>query len=215
MMRHPVTLFVVLLIAGTCAGECRSPATRTFWALGDSKSGSDLAVTGPYTNYVDALGAAIGPRVIAPYKDGVNGATAATRAASMAARIAELANDNFYQNVDFLLVTLGSNDVIALPAEAIWKTNFAAILDAYHTQWPNGKVGIALPWKRTEDADCATLATWIADVISTRSWATVALDEATLIKAGDDGATYTYDGIHYNDAGIAVVAAAWKTWMGY
>ena len=117
----------------------------------------------------------------------------------------------------FMLLTLGINDTHpALPAEATWKAAYAKVLDDVHTVMPAAQILVAIPWGRDRDANCNTLATWIADVLTTRAaWASVGIDERTLIENGDNGVTYTYDGIHPNAAGIAVLAPAWQAAMGY
>jgi len=35
------------------------------------------------------------------------------------------------------------------------------------------------------------------------------------LSGGDDGATYTSDGVHYSNAAQTVCAAQWMTAMGY
>jgi len=115
-----------------------------------------------------------------------------------------------------ILFNLGANDVVAIPAEATWKTNLAYILDAFNTKWPGAKVYLMRPWRRNYGAECNSLATWIADVISTRStWASVGPDERVFLEGGDDGATYTYDGVHQNAAGATLTAAQWHAVIGY
>lgn len=117
----------------------------------------------------------------------------------------------------YVLLTLGVNDTIfGLPVEATFKTNYAKVLDDIHTALPNATILVALPWARGRTANCATVSGWISTVVSARSsFAAVAINEAVLIENGDDGATYTDDGVHPNAAGIAVLAPAWKSAMGY
>ena len=103
-----------------------------------------------------------------------------------------------------------------MPLEAAFKADYAYLLDAFHTKWPAALVGVNLPWVRGRDADCATLAGWITAVLAPRAaWTFVAMDEAVTIKAGDNGAAYTYDGVHLSEAGITVAANRIKTTMGY
>lgn len=144
---------------------------------------------------------------------GVSGITTANMAARITADLALRGTD---WNRAWLLVNLGANDVAALPAEATWKADMGAILDGYHAKWPNGKAYVMRPWVRGEAADCNTLAAWIADVVAARStWAFVGPDERVFLEGGDDGATYTSDGVHPNAAGAALTAAQWKAAMGY
>jgi len=118
-----------------------------------------------------------------------------------------------YQNV---LITIGANDVISLPAQATWKADTATLLDALHAKWPNAKVYVAQAWRRGYAASCNSLATWLGNVLSTRGgWAFVGPDERVYLENGDDGATYTDDGVHPNNAGYILAAAQWKAILGY
>lgn len=115
-----------------------------------------------------------------------------------------------------ILVNLGANDVLALPAEAVFKADYGELLDDLHTQWPGARIYCMRVWRRGEGADCDTLAGWIADVIGARGgWAFLGPDERVFLENGDDGATYTVDGVHPTDAGYALVAAQWQATMGY
>jgi len=116
----------------------------------------------------------------------------------------------------YALITIGANNFGgALPPQATFEADLAYTLDAIHTAWPATRLGVALPWSRTYDAQADTLATWIANVLSTRSWAFAGPDERVYLKGADDGATYTVDGVHPNAAGYALAAARWQTSMGY
>lgn len=176
------------------------------WAYGDSKTTA--------AGYPPLLETAINATRGLDYRvtvGSVGGATVAIRAASIAADLAALP-----LRVNDVLINLGSNDVSALPAEATWKADLSAILDAMHTQWPSAKVYVMRPWRRDYATECDSLATWIADVISTRSaWALVGPDERVFLENGDDGVTYATDGVHPNAAGYALTAAQWQTVMGY
>ena len=117
---------------------------------------------------------------------------------------------------EVILVNAGANDLAALPAAATWRADFGALLDGLHGKWPEAKVYAAKPWKAGQDASASTMAGWIDTVLSTRSsWALEGLNEAVTIKAGDNGAANTVDGIHYSEpAGNTAAAAAWKIAMG-
>jgi lysophospholipase L1-like esterase len=147
-------------------------------------------------------------------RDGyVPGTTVADRAGTIAAEIAALAP---VQNMRFILVNLGANDVSALPAEAVWQANLATVLDAMNVAYPVAKVYVMRPWRRGYAAECNTVATRIGNVLATRgAWAFVGPDERVFLENGDDGVTYTADGIHPNTAGYALTAAQWKTALGY
>lgn len=141
------------------------------------------------------------------------GATVASRAATIAADIAAM---GYVATMKQILVNLGANDVGALPAEAAWEANLATILDAMNAAWPAAKVYVMRPWRRGYAAECDTVATRIGHVLATRgAWAFVGPDERVFLENGDDGATYTVDGIHPNAAGYALTAAQWKTALGY
>ena len=144
---------------------------------------------------------------------GYTSATLAPVTATYAGYVATTYTDQY----KYVLLTLGVNDTLGgLPVEATFKTDYAKVLDDIHSALPAATVLVALPWARDRTADCATVSGWIADVISTRAdFAAVAIDEAVLIENGDNGVTYTDDGVHPNAAGIAVLAPAWKTAMGY
>jgi lysophospholipase L1-like esterase len=178
-----------------------------FFAYGDSKTAANafqptfqqsMAVAG-YTLTLDSKG--------------TNGIDAATLATQVDADMADASRNPY---VGLVLYNIGSNDSVSLPAEATWKANTAYILDALHAKWPNAKVGVARPWRRGFGAACNTLATWISDLVTARSaWALLGPDERVFLENGDDGVTYTADGIHPNVAGYALTSARWKTTMGY
>jgi lysophospholipase L1-like esterase len=140
------------------------------------------------------------------------GGTAHSMEATLAADIAAKA---YVNNVRWIFVNLGANDTQLLPAEADWKADFAAILDALHARWPLAHAYVMRPWRRNYAAAMATLIGWEADVIAARApWAHVGPDESFL-EGGDNGASLTTDGIHPNDAGYALTAAAWRAAIGY
>jgi lysophospholipase L1-like esterase len=119
-----------------------------------------------------------------------------------------------------LLFNLGVNDVnLGIPAQAAWESNAGYILDAFHTRWPGIKVYMMKVWYRAgapAQADLDTLNTWIDNVVGARAgWAFVGPNEQVWLEGGDDGATMTYDGVHYSAAGNAECAAQWKTALGY
>lgn len=114
---------------------------------------------------------------------------------------------------------LGVNDVLLWPlVEATWKSDYGYILDAFHTKWPSAHVYVTLPWARNNDSDSHfnDLATWITDIVSTRSaWASVGPDQRVWVKGADNGATNTIDGVHFSVAGNLACAAQWQTALGY
>lgn len=145
-----------------------------------------------------------------PSRVATGGATVAALKASIDASLAAAIG-----TPDYVFTNMGINDSAALPVEATWKTNYAYILDAFHAKWPSAIIKVAYVWAQGRDANCTTLNSWIAFVLSTRAWAAVGLDEQIVLKGSDDGATNTTDGIHPNRIGYTLVAAAWKASMGY
>lgn len=117
---------------------------------------------------------------------------------------------------DIVLVNIGTPDLISgLPTEAAMTTNYAYILDAMHAAWPSAAIYCVTPWRQGGDAAANTLAGWIAGVLATRDWTHAGPDERTVIKAADDGAAATYDGVHYSSAGSYTMARAWRSTLGY
>lgn len=146
---------------------------------------------------------------------GRNGATVASMKATVDADLAQMTGPDLVW-MRHVLVNLGANDFAAMPAEADYKTNLGYILDAIHTKWPNATVYVARAWTRGAGMAAAnTLAGWTATVVGARSWAALGPDERVWLENGDDGATYTYDGTHYNAAGNTAAAAQWMTALGY
>lgn len=109
-----------------------------------------------------------------------------------------------------ILMNWGVNDVAAMPAEATWKANYLAIIDAVTAKWPSGQIYITRPWKRGFTAECNILAGWITDIVAARSNTHVGPDERIWLEHGDDGVGYTSDGVHYNTAGNLVAAEQWR-----
>jgi hypothetical protein len=143
-------------------------------------------------------------RSVVVTESGVGGLTIATLQARIDSDLALLL---WGGNYGYALITIGANDVSALPSEAGWNSNLAYVLDAIHTWAPQARVGVALPWRRSYLAECNTLAGRIASVIGTRSWAFIGPDERIYLEGGDDGAAETADGIHptaaFYESGVA------------
>ena len=119
---------------------------------------------------------------------------------------------------EFVLINLGTNDAGSLPIEATWKADYAYILDAIHTKWATAKVYCMRVWNKNHEADCDTMATWLAAIIAPRSaWCYVGPDERVFLKGSDNGVSLTIpaDGVHPNPAGYQVTADQWRLSMGY
>jgi len=147
---------------------------------------------------------------------GRNGATTASMKALVDADLAAMTAPSLVW-LRHILVNIGANDIGgAMPTEAGFKADLGYILDAFHIKWPNATVYVASPWERGATANANTLAGWIAAVVAARSsWAFAGPDERTWLENGDDGATYTIDGIHYSSAGNTAAQQQWMTAMGY
>ncbi len=117
---------------------------------------------------------------------------------------------------DVILVNIGANDLTLFTPQATYETNVGLTLDALHAKWSKAQFYLMRPWRRDRDTESATMATWITNILSTRSaWAAVGPDEAVFLKAADNGVTYTTEGVHPNVAGYALTAAEWQLAMGY
>jgi len=177
--------------------------------IGDSRTAADAGNTWP-TTLTSALNVATsGTSTWRHDNVGQSASTAGTWAASIAAVLAEQT-----QNHIRALVSIGVND-FDVATEAAWKANMLTVTDAVVARWPAALVYLARPWKRNYNATADTYAGWIADLVAARTYMRSGPDERATIKAGDDGATMTTDGIHYSAAGQAAWAPAWQTALGY
>ncbi len=122
-------------------------------------------------------------------------------------------NDDFasrYHGTNWIIFSLGVNDSANLSGnEAQWVTDYQYLLDTAHVFEPNAKIGIVKPWRRGSDSLWDSIGdTYIPQVISGRNWAHVVADERVILKADDDGASHTVDGIHPNPDGHIALAQA-------
>lgn len=175
--------------------------------VGDSKLADGAVQANAYTTLTAAS------EVNAYSTNATSGWTMANHAGAIATYIA--GNSSAF-NPDYIFVNIGANDVAALPAEATWKANALTVLDAYHAAWPSAQVYMMRVWRRGSAPACDTLAGWIADVVASRStFAHLGPDERIFLENGDNGVTYTTDGIHENADGKALAAAQWLALIGY
>jgi hypothetical protein len=114
-----------------------------------------------------------------------------------------------------IAINLGVNEIITtLPAEATWKADYTSIIDSLRAKWPTAEIWLAKPWAQGEGANSDTIAGWIDDIVGGYvSGVAVGPDERTWLENGDDGATYTTDGVHYSSAAQPVCAAEWLAVM--
>lgn len=118
----------------------------------------------------------------------------------------------------FVLINIGVNNAAGVSGsmdETTVKNAFLAVLDAIHTKWSDVPVYAMRVWGRNADANCDLIDGWIDEVVALRAWAHLGPDERVFLENGDNGVTYTADGVHPNAAGYALTAAQWKTAMGY
>lgn len=124
------------------------------------------------------------------------------------------------QDCPHIMVNLGINNITGVGGavfdETTNKASLQTIISGCVSRWPTCRVYLTKVWGQGYDADSNTFAGWVDDLVAANpANVRVGLDERITIKAGDNGATNTIDGIHYSVAGIAAAAAAWKTIIGY
>lgn len=199
-----------------------SPGARPFniFALGDSKvgasgdSGLPTGVSGGAVTYLcqdleTSRGAGAFER---PARYSLGGGTSVTIESALTGQLSSRAHV-----ADYVLVNIGANDATAGTSEANFKTAYGSILDKCHTKWPDAKIYCMLVWVRNYLSQCNSIDTWIAAVIADgrSAWAFVGPDERVFLENGDDGVTYTGDGVHPNHAGYLLTAQEWQSAMGF
>jgi hypothetical protein len=118
----------------------------------------------------------------------------------------------------YVLCNWGANDVTLspFPTQTAWQNAYISVLDVIHSNFPQANVYLAYAWRRGLDTECATLKTWVQNVIAARSQFTLeGIDENVVLKGSDNGNTNTKDGVHYSfPAGAQAIAQAWfdKVW---
>jgi lysophospholipase L1-like esterase len=173
-----------------------------FVAIGDSKTDT----LGWQATLLDLLETATGNRWAYDYS-AISGQTTGGQASTITTDLARISN-----TPDYVLINLGSNDMGSAQVEATWKGYLRTILDAVHTKWSGAKIYLMRPWRRTYTTTPDTIAGWINDVILEAAYSGYCFDgpdERVFIENGDDGATYTSDGLHPNAAGYALTGAQW------
>lgn len=180
--------------------------------MGDSKTQGEFCCTGA-GGYRAALAAAVPRGVDYTGVDAANGKTVNLLKTGVDAFITTVS-----MRPDFVLLNIGANDFFLGTGSAAYQSDLAYTLDAAHVAWPFARILVAKPWRRTYDTESDTMAGWIDTVLATRGpWAAVGIDERATpgLKNGDDGVTYTTDGIHPNAPGYALVATQWQAVLGY
>jgi hypothetical protein len=59
------------------------------------------------------------------------------------------------------------------------------------------------------------MAGWITDIAASRPNVFLGHDERVWLRNNDNGATYTSDGVHYNEDAQPVVRDEWLAMLGY
>ena len=186
--------------------ETIHPLTSAIVALGDSKTADGVWTDTLVTNLTTATGHAW-----TLYNGGAANATLASTAPGIAGTLAVI---NPTEPVTHVLMNWGANDVVSLPAEATWETDYETIIDAVHAKWPLATIYLSRPWRQTYDTESTTLVTWIGTVQAARSTFTVLADDEN-VWFKPNVATHSDDGIHWNVVGNAAKATATQTAMGY
>ncbi len=116
--------------------------------------------------------------------------------------------------IPYVLVTVGNNDVWDEAHHADFVSNYLAVLDAWHTQFPLAQIGCNRPWANGK-AGVDLVHTWIDEIVAARSsFVFYGPDEVTLTVPPDNGVTNFADGIHPNAAGYHLLAQDWQIRMG-
>lgn len=121
---------------------------------------------------------------------------------------------------DYILINLGVNDVNGDTQDVLrdgtgdaWKADMDYVLDALHAAYPDALIYMMRVWKRG-DATVQSKLDFIDDVmlpafVAARPYCHLGPDERVFLEGGDDGVTYTTDGIHPNEAGYTLTAQQW------
>ena len=189
--------------AGNEVGQVTTrPFEYTFFAVGDSRT----PATGYQSYLTQRMTAATGRSwTERPNRFATAGFTVAAMLTYAQANIASVATE---RPPNFITVSLGANDVKALPTEAALKADYLALLDLFHTTFPYAKIVVDRIWRGTLTTEEAinTFDGWVDDIIAARDFVYEGLDERIYLENGDGGATYTLDGTHHNPAGYDLKA---------
>jgi hypothetical protein len=124
------------------------------------------------------------------------------------------------------IIDLGVNN-FAIPGVVPSHDGFVAayltILDKIKAAYPFAQAYLSFPWRSTQlpnwpdmNTACATLRSYIQDVIAARSdWVHAGPDQNVWLANGDNGATRTTDGVHFSSDGQAESVRQWKLIFGH
>jgi lysophospholipase L1-like esterase len=210
---------IPLAVPSFTEGASAGLATVNFFPVGDSKTvgtGDTAPPNGTLSGYPRWLADQVEQATARGCYErsariGRGGATAAVINTNI---VADLTTRNHVPT--YILVNVGANDASAGTAQATFEAAYGSFLDVLHAKWPTVPIYCMRVWVRNFAAACNAIDdTWIPNVLSTRSaWAFLGPDERIFLENGDNGVTYTADGIHPNRAGYILTAAQWKTVLG-
>lgn len=186
---------------------------ENLFVIGDSKSAWN-SISGIWVDtFIEAITTASGDLWgERPYKYAVGGYDVGEMDTYMQANLA-----NTVGNPGTVLINMGANDAVQPTPQVDFEAQLTSIIDQCRTKWGTGiQIYVAKPWRSDESANCDILAGYIDNVIATyASNVYDGPDERIWLENGDNGATYTSDGIHYNAAGAIEAADQWLTVLGY
>jgi lysophospholipase L1-like esterase len=180
-----------------------STATVNLLMLGDSKTSAFGVVAGRFTSPSWRF-AEIGPRIsntgwtTAVLQDNIDAYLAALGAGTPA----------------HILINIGVNDLYGAMVEGTIKADLLYILAALHTKFPGVPCYFMRPWSRAKPTEANTYAGWIDDLVAGDALARLGPDERIFLEGGDDGATWTSDGVHPTNAGYTLTATKWREAIG-
>jgi lysophospholipase L1-like esterase len=116
------------------------------------------------------------------------------------------------QAPDIILINIGVNDTAAGTSQANFESRLGSVLDKLHAAFPAALINVAKVWRADNPAwavICDSMDdVWMPNVLATRPWAVFGVDERSVIRDPDNGASKTSDLVHYNAAGQDAMAAA-------
>lgn len=198
------------------AGEIKArtiiefPSANGLLCLGDSKTYND-----PWPHLLaDALTTATSTKYVAREDIAVGGYSVTELLAYVPGQLA-LRNDS----VSTICINIGANDIPAPTSQAQFETNLTALIDLLLVKYPTAEIYVAKIWRRSYPANVITINGYIDTVVASYSGVSVHLghDESVWMEGGDDGVTYTSDGVHPKlDSTVQpYVVTQWLTAMGY
>ena len=114
-----------------------------------------------------------------------------------------------------IIINLGANDIPVPTPEVDFKASYNSIVTQLKTKWPGVQIYLSRIWRRGYAAEVLLINGYINDIIAATADVNAGDDESVWLENGDDGVTYTDDGVHYNPAAQPVAAAQWITALGF